>query len=138
MADCSNNAGLSNLPQKQQSNTMLGNFSVKPVSFTMPQSPLNGKSRSSTPSEAKATASLSASSSSPSISANTISGMKPLRPYGATASPHEVANAAKMLKRIEDMKGKKLTTMDKMTYVDNYALSCVFHLMFIIYLQLMS
>ena len=45
--------------------------------------------------------------------------MKPLRPYGATASPHEVANAAKMLKRIEDMKGKKLTTMDKMTYVDN-------------------
>ena len=119
MADCSNNAGLSNSAQKQQSNTMLGNFSVKPVSFTMPQSPLNGKSRSSTPSEAKAASSLSASSSSPSISGNTISGMKPLRPYGATASPHEVANAAKMLKRIEDMKGKILTKMEKRTHVDN-------------------
>ena len=119
MADCSTNAGFSNSAQRKQSNTMLGNFSVKPVSFTMPQSPLNGKSRSSTPSEAKAASSLSASSSSPSISGNTISGMKPLRPYGATASPHEVANAAKMLKRIEDMKGKILTKMEKRTHVDN-------------------
>ena len=119
MADCSTNAGLSNSAQKQQSNAMLRNFSVKPLTFTMPQSPLNGKSRSSTPSEAKAASSLSASSSSPSISGNTISGMKPLRPYGATASPHEVANAAKMLKRIEDMKGKIPTKMEKRACVDN-------------------
>ena len=57
------------------------------------QSPLdNSKSRSSTP-----------SSENKGLSTTTP---KPLRPYGATASPQEVANAAKMLKRIEDMKGK--------------------------------
>ena len=38
-------------------------------------------------------------------SSSSFTGMKPLRPYGTTASPQEVANAAKMLKRIEDMKG---------------------------------
>ena len=56
------------------------------------QSTLDGsKSRSSTP-----------SSENKGLSTTTP---KPLRPYGATASPQEVANAAKMLKRIEDMKG---------------------------------
>ena len=75
------------LGQKPQ-NKLTSRFTVQQ------QSPLdNNKSRSSTPSSEN--------------KGPTTTNPKPLRPYGATASPHEVANAAKMLKRIEDMKGNQ-------------------------------
>ena len=98
------NSGRPNTGSKQQQSKLTSTFSARLKPFTTPQSPLHGKSRSSTPSDTRAPSAPQSSSSSG--SSNSLSGMKPLRPYGTTASPHEVANAAKMLKRIEDMKGE--------------------------------
>ena len=94
--------------QKFSQNKLNSTFSVKSQSSVASKvlAPANAKQRSSTPSEMK-NGTQQIHSSSP-ASTSSVAGMKPLRPYGTTASPYEVANAAKMLKRIEDMKGNNI------------------------------